>query len=135
MGSKYDLAASRADPVDARVCAPHALLLSTEVAQARTSASSHLLGACDLIRQAKVAEGFGSEEGGDLFDLGATQGEHVDAVRREDSRFLVPGVAAEGELRVRACAREAPALHIGERPAPQEGANRFAAAVPGRQRR
>jgi hypothetical protein len=31
----------------------------------------------------QVPEVVGSEEGGDLFDLAAAQGEHVDAVRRE----------------------------------------------------
>jgi hypothetical protein len=48
-----------------------------------------LLEICDLRLGSdwagQVPEVVGSEEGGDLFDLAAAQGEHVDAVRREGS--------------------------------------------------
>jgi len=60
----------------------------------------------------QVPEGVGSEEGGDLFDLAAAQGEHVDAVRREGSCLLVPGVARGRQVARSRCGFEALALHV-----------------------
>src|SRR5215216_7846175 len=48
--------------------------------------------------EVEVAEGVWGEEGGDLLDLRAAQGEHVDGARREGLGLAVPGVEAEGEL-------------------------------------
>src|ERR1700677_3132767 len=58
--------------------------------------------------EVKAAEGVWGEEGGDLLDLRAVQGEHVDGAQREGLCLVVPGVAAEGELPVRASGDEAP---------------------------
>jgi hypothetical protein len=55
----------------------------------------------------QVPEVVGSEEGGDLFDLAAAQGEHVDAVRREGSCLLVPGVARGRQVARSRCGFEA----------------------------
>jgi hypothetical protein len=56
----------------------------------------------DRGREVEAAEGVWGEEGGDLADLRAAQGEHVDGVRHEGLRLVVPGVGKEGDLPVRA---------------------------------
>src|SRR5215213_6619677 len=75
------------------------------------------------------------KEGGDLLDVRAAQGEHVDGPRYEGLCLVVPGVEAEGELPVRASRNEAPARRPGQRPLAEEDGDLVAAAVPGWQGR
>src|SRR5215469_2568639 len=80
--------------------------------------------------KAKAAEGVWGDEGRDLLDLRAAQGEHVDGARREGLCLVVPGVAAEGELPVRASGDEAPVSRPCKWPAAEIDGDLFAAAVP-----
>jgi hypothetical protein len=89
----------------------------------------------DSGREVEAAEGVWGEEGGDLLDLRATQGEHVDSVRHEGLRLVVPRVGKEGELPVRANGDETPARRPGQQPAAEEDSDLFATAVPGWQGR
>ena len=89
----------------------------------------------DRDREVEAAEGVWGEEGGDLLDLRAAQGEHVDGVRHEGLRLVVPGVGKEGDLPVRANGDEAPSRRPGQRPAAEEDSDLFATAVPGWQGR
>src|ERR1700733_14183362 len=79
----------------------------------------------------KAAEGIWGEEGSDLLDPRAVQGEHVDGEQHEGLCLVVPGVAAEGELPVRASGDEAPVARPRKWPAAEVDGDLFAAAVPG----
>jgi hypothetical protein len=50
--------------------------------------------------QTEALQGIGGEEGHDLLDLCVAQREHVDAVRYECVRFLVPYISAKCDLSV-----------------------------------